>query len=232
MGLIDRIYTEMPFLGSPKITRRVSQEVGFPVNHKRVERLMGVMGLQALQPTRKRTSQNDGSKVYPCLVKQMPIERPDHVWCTDITYIPMARGFLYLIAIMDWFSRFVLAWELSNSLDRFFCLTALDRAMQDTTPEVFHSDQGSQFTSQEFTGRLESAGIRISMDGPGRFWDNIFIERLWRSVKYEEVYLKDYQDGWEAHRGLDTYFRLYNTKRPHEALAYRTPEEVYREVVR
>ena len=227
MRLIDRQYTRAPFYGVPKMTAWLRLE-GYLVNHKRVRRLMGAMGLQAICPRRKRTSQGDGGKVYPHLLQHLRIERPDQVWCTDITYIPMDRGSLYLVAIMDWFSRFVLVWELSNSLDRFFCLSALDRALRTATPDLFHSDQGSQFTSHDFTGRLEAAEIRISMDGRGRFWDNIFIERLWRSVKYEEVYLKDYTDGSEAAQGLDAYFRFYNTERLHQALDYRTPEQVYR----
>ena len=170
MRLIDEHYTRMPFLGVPKMTACLVRAVGFPINPKRVERLMRLMGLQAIRPKRKRTSQG-GGKVYPYLLRQMRIERPDQVWCTDITYIPLDRGFLYLVAIMDWFSRFVLAWELSNSLDRFFCVNTLDRALRTATPEVFHSDQGSQFTSKEFTGRLEAAQIRISMDGRARFWE-------------------------------------------------------------
>ena len=229
MRWIDRLYTQMPFLGVPKMTALLTREVGVAINHKRVERLMRLMGLQALCPKRPRTSQGDGGTVHPYLLRQMRIERPDQVWCTDITYIPMDRGFLYLVAIMDWFSRYVPAWELSNSRDRSFCITALDRALASGTPEVFHSDQGSQFTSKEFTGRLEAAQIRISMDGRGRFWDNIFIERLWRSVKYEEVYPKEYTDGWEAQEGLARYFRLYNAVRPHQALSYETPEAIYRQ---
>ncbi len=227
MRLIDAQYTRAPFYGVPKMTASLRSQ-GYRVNPKRVARLMHQMGLVAISPKRKRTSQGDGSAVYPHLLREMRIERPDQVWCTDITYIPMARGFLYLVAIMDWFSRFVLTWELSNSLDRFFCLDALDAALRTTQPDVFHSDQGSQFTSADFTGRLKAAQIRISMDGRGRFWDNIFIERLWRSVKYEEVYLHDYADGLEAVRGLDAYFQFYNTERLHQALDYRTPEQVYR----
>lgn len=233
MRQIDEQYTRAPFYGIPRMTAWL-HSVGHPVNHKRVARLMRVMGLEAIYPKPKhgRTSQGDGRAAYPYLLRGLRIERPDQVWCTDITYIRLSRGFLYLLAIMDWFSRFVHAWELSNTLDRFFCLNALERALWTATPEIFHSDQGSQFTSEEFTGRLEAQRIRISMDGRGRFWDNIFIERLWRSVKYEEVYLKDYTDGSEAAQGLDAYFRFYNTERLHQALDYRTPEQVYREASR
>jgi len=169
----------------------------------------------------------EGHKKYPYLLRDLAIKRPDQVWCVDITYIRMRHGFLYLVAIMDWYSRYVLAWELRNSLDQQFCLDALERTLAISQPEIFNTDQGSQFTSREFTGRLEGAGVRISMDGRGRVFDNIFIERLWRSVKYEEVYLHRYESVREARNGLTRYFQFYNTERLHESLGYRTPHEVY-----
>ena len=169
----------------------------------------------------------DVSGKYPYLLRGLVIQKPNQVWGTDITYIKLRQGFIYLVAIMDWFSRYVLSWEVSNSLDTFFCLSALEKALARNTPDIFNSDQGSQFTSEAFTSRLKTAGIRISWDGRGRVWDNIFIERLWRSVKYEEIYLKDYANVPEAIHGLDDYFRFYNTQRHHQALGYRTPERVF-----
>lgn len=200
---------------------------GHMVNHKRVERLMSIMGLQAIYPKPKLSRKGDNPRKYPYLLDGLTIGRPDHVWCSDITYIRLRRGFIYLMVVMDWFSRYVLSWEVSNSLDTFFCLTALERALSNAKPEIFNSDQGSQFTSQAFTERLEKMGIRISWDGRGRLWDNIFVERLWRSVKYEEVYLKDYENVTEAIQGLGNYFGFYNTERFHQSLGYRTPLQVY-----
>ena len=226
MHLIDEQYTRTPFYGIPKMTEWLRSE-GYIVNHKRVERLMGKMGLQAIYPKPKGSYKGDKAKKYPDLLDGLLIEKPDQVWCSDITYIRLRPGFIYLVAIMDWFSRYVISWEVSNSLDSFFCLTALERALRRGKPEIFNSDQGSQFTSQAFTERLERAGTRIRMDGRGRLWDNIFVERLWRRVKYEEVYLNDYEDMIEAVRGLGNYFSFYNTERFHQALGYRTPLQVY-----
>jgi putative transposase len=226
MKLIDRQYLATPFYGSRRMTAWLKRQ-GYQVGRKRVRRLMGTMGLQAIY-RRPRTSQpGAGHKVYPYLLGGMEISRPNQVWAADITYIPMAKGFLYLVAIIDWYSRYVVAWCLSNTLDADFCMDALGEALGKGRPEAFNTDQGSQFTSEGFTGLLEKHGVRISMDGKGRYSDNIFVERLWRSVKYEEVYLKAYENGREAKAGLDDYFHFYNTQRPHQALGYRTPAEVY-----
>jgi len=202
-------------------------ELGYQVNHKRVERLMRLMGLQAIVPGPHTSRPHPEHLVYPYLLRGLTISTPNQVWCADITYVPMWRGYLYLVALMDWFSRYVLAWELSNSLEALFCLEALDRALESAQPGIFNSDQGTQFTSEEFTGRLLSAGVRISMDGRGRVMDNIFIERLWRSVKYEEIYVRDYEDGTAARKRLAQYFRFYNTERPHQSLGNCTPAELY-----
>lgn len=226
MNLIDEQYTKMPFYGVEKMTEWLRRQ-GFPVNPKRIRRLMRLMGLEAIYPKKWLSIPAEGHKKYPYLLRDLAIERPDQVWCADVTYIRMLNGFLYLVAVMDWYSRYVLAWELSNTLDRQFCLDAIDKALSISQPEIFNSDQGSQFTSGEFTGRLEVAGVRISMDGRGRVFDNIFIERLWRSVKYEEVYLHSYESVRDARDGLARYFRLYNTERLHGSLGYRTPREVY-----
>lgn len=227
MRLIDEQYTQTPFYGSPKMTWWLRAKKGKTVNHKRVERLMRLMGLQAVVPGPHTSRKHPEHPIYPYLLKGLAITRPNQVWATDITYIRMLRGFLYLVAVMDWYSRYVLSWRLSNTLDVGFCLEALDQALSQGRPEIFNSDQGSQFTSAEFTGRLKAAGVQISMDGRGRAVDNIFVERLWRSVKYEEIYLKDYQDGRETFEGVQSYFYLYNNERPHQALDYRTPREVH-----
>jgi len=222
MRRIDEQYLQTPFYGS----RKLADVLG--VNRKRVQRLMRIMGLEAIYPKRRTTQPGAGHKIYPYLLRNVEIVRPDQVWSTDITYIPLRYGFLYLVAVLDWFSRYVLAWRLSNTLTSLFCLEALEEALSASKPEIFNSYQGSQFTATAFTGRLESAGVAISMDGRGRALDNVFVERLWRSVKYEEVYLKDYQDGWEAEASLGRYFRFYCDERIHQALDYRTPAEVYR----
>jgi len=226
MDMIDRKYTEHPFYGILRMTAWLHSQ-GHQVNHKRVQRLMRLMGLKAIYPKPKLSRSECVSEKYPYLLRGLVIKRPNHVWGTDITYIRLKQGFVYLVAVMDWFSRYVLSWEVSNSLDTHFCLSALERALRQDVPEIFNSDQGSQFTSEAFTDRLKAAEVRISWDGRGRFWDNIFIERLWRSVKYEEVYLKDYANVTEALRGLHDYFRFYNTQRHHQALGYRTPEQVF-----
>jgi len=226
MNLIDEQFTRTPFYGVDKMTawlRRNDQEV----NPKRVRRLMRLMGLEAIYPKPKLSLGNQAHKKYPYLLSQLVIDHPDQVWCADITYIRMLRGFVYLMSIMDWHSRFVLAWEISTTLDSAFCLSALDQALLLSKPDIFNTDQGSQFTSVEFTGRLEKENIRISMDGRGRFIDNIFVERLWRSVKYEEVYLHDYETVYDARKGLSRYFLFYNMERLHESLGYKTPYEIY-----
>jgi putative transposase len=222
MRRIDELYLQWPILGSRKIGKLLG------VNRKRVQRLMRQMGIEAIYPKRRTTRPAAGHKIYPYLLRNVAITRPDQVWATDITYVPMRRGFLYLVAVMDWFSRYVLSWRLSNTLDGGFCLEALDEALRLARPEIFNSDQGSQFTAEAFTGRLASAGVAISMDGRGRAQDNIFVERLWRSVKYEEVYRHDYANGWEAEERLACYFDFYCHQRIHQALDYRTPAEVYR----
>ncbi len=230
MKLIDQQYLATPFYGSRRMRVWLDRQ-GHSVNRKRVQRLMRTMGLQAIY-RRPRTSQPaPGHKVYPYLLGGMEITRPNQVWAADITYIPMARGFLYLVAIIDWYSRYVVAWTLSNTLDADFCIDALEKALGKGKPEIFNTDQGSQFTSEGFTGLLEQHGVRISMDGKGRYSDNIFVERLWRTVKYEEVYLKAYSGGSEAKHGLEAYFHFYNTQRPHQALGYRTPAEVFNRVL-
>ena len=226
MKLIDRQYLVTPFYGARKIAAWLKHQ-GYTVNRKRVRRLMRIMGLRAIY-RRPRTSQPaPGHKVYPYLLSGMKITRPNQVWAADITYIPMARGFLYLVAIIDVYSRYVLSWRLSNTQDAAFCIEALEEALRKARPDIFNTDQGSQFTSDAFTRLLEQHGVRISMDGKGSYNDNLFIERLWRTVKYEEVYLKAYQDGREARVGIGNYLRFYNTERPHQALGYRTPAEVF-----
>jgi putative transposase len=200
---------------------------GYVVNGKRVRRLMQQMGLQAVMVRKRPATSTPGHRVYPYLLRDLVIERPNQVWCADITYVPMPRGFLYLVAVMDWFSRYVVAWALSNSLEGTFCRTALEQALQRGTPLIFNTDQGSQFTAQAFTALLDTAGVQISMDGRGRVFDNIFVERLWRTVKYEHLYLYDYQTGAAVAQGLGDYVQFYNTVRPHQSLAYRTPAAVY-----
>jgi putative transposase len=225
MNLIDEQYTKTPFYGVPRMTAWLKRQ-GFAVNHKRVARLMRSMGLEAVHP-KPKTSMPNKKHVYPYLLRGVDIDRPDHVWCADITYIRMLRGFVYLVAIMDWFSRYVLAWQLSITMEKQFCLDALDEALVCTSPMIFNSDQGSQFTSSEFTGRLEHRGVAVSMDGRGRVFDNIFIERLWRTLKYEEVYLHSYETVTEARSNLSRYFGFYNKQRIHSSLGNLTPYEVY-----
>jgi putative transposase len=226
MRQIDELYLKRPFYGSPRMTLWL-RELGWPVNEKRVARLMRLMGLQAVLPGPHTSRPSPEHRVYPYLLRGLQVGSVNQVWCADITYVPLQRGYLYLVALMDWYSRYVLAWELSNTLETLFCLEALERALGVSQPGIFNTDQGSQFTSEPFTGRLESAGIAISMDGRGRAMDNVFVERLWRTVKYEEVYLKDYADGQEARQELGWFFRFYNTERPHQSLDYRTPAAVY-----
>ena len=226
MKMIDRQYLVTPFYGARKMAAWLKSQ-GHKVNRKRVRRLMQIMGIKAIY-RRPRTSQSaPGHKIYPYLLSGLKITRPNQVWAADITYIPMARGFLYLVAIIDVYSRYVLSWRLSNTLDAGFCVEALQEALRKGRPDIFNTDQGSQFTGESFTGLLEQHGVRISMDGKGSYNDNLFIERLWRTVKYEEVYLKAYQDGRDARAEIGDYFRFYNTERPHQALGYRTPAEVF-----
>jgi putative transposase len=227
MKRIDRQYTRVPFYGSRRMTMWL-QEQGYAVNRKRVARLMRSMGIEAVYPKPRLSQPGEGHKIYPYLLRTLKIERPDQVWCTDITYIPMAQGFLYLVAVMDWFSRFVLSWALSLTMELEFCLEALGSALRRRRcPEIFNSDQGSQFTSERFVGELERLNVAISMDGRGRCMDNVFIERLWRSLKYEEVYLKDYQLVSEARTGIGKYFEFYNYERLHQSLDYQTPAAIY-----
>ena len=226
MRLLDEQYTKTPFYGVPRLTEWLCSQ-GHTVNRKRVARLMRKMGLAAIYPKPKTSGMGKPSKTYPYLLKGLSITRPNQVWATDITYIRLSSGYVYLVAVMDWFSRYVLSWELSNSLDVFFCLSALERALRQSSPLIFNNDQGSQFTSEAFTGRLEASNIAISWNGRGSYFDNIFIERLWRSVKYEEVYLNDYDSMNTAHRRLRDYFIFYNRERLHQSLDYRTPYEVY-----
>jgi len=227
MNLIDAQFTRTPFYGSRKLTW-VLRSQGYWVNHKRVERLMCLMGISAIYPKPRTSNPNPEDKIYPYLLKGLEITRPNQVWCADITYLRMARGFLYLFAILDWYSRYVIAWELSNTLDSAFCVEGLIAALTLANPEIFNTDQGSQFTGEAFTNVLSANNIQISRDGRGRAYDNIFIERLWRTVKYEEIYLHDYQNGLEAYQQLDKYFRFYNEDRPHQALGYGTPGGLWR----
>jgi putative transposase len=231
MKLIDQEYTAHPFYGSRKMTVWL-QEAGHEVNRKRVQRLMRLMGLEAIYPKPNLSAPDRQHKVYPYLLRGVRIERPDQVWSTDITYVPLPGGFMYLAATIDWYSRYVLAWRLSNTLDGSFCLDMLEEALRRGKPEVFNTDQGVQFTAQAWTARLESAGVAVSMDGKGRCLDNVFVERLWRTVKYEDIYLKGYEAVPPLQSGLKRYFPFYNEERPHQALDYRTPTEVYRQARR
>jgi putative transposase len=225
MRLIDEQYTRTPFYGIRRMGWWLGEQ-GHAVNAKRVRRLMRQMGLEAIYARPRLSAPGSGHRIYPYLLRSLKIERPDQVWSSDITYIRLRQGFVYLVAIMDWFSRYVLAWEVSVSLESAFCVAALDWALTRTRPEIFNTDQGAQFTSESFTKRLEEQDITISMDGRGRAIDNIFIERLWRTVKYEEVYLKDYSDVLEAVSSLKRYFTFYNHKRPHQSLGYQTPAAI------
>lgn len=226
MCRIDQQYTRTPFYGSRRMTNWLGR-AGLEVNRKRVQRLMRQMGLEAIYPRPRLSLAGVGHKIYPYLLRGMKIRRPDQVWSTDITYVPMQQGFMYLVAVMDWHSRYVLSWQLSNTMDVSFCLEALEEALGERRPEIFNTDQGSQFTAQAFTGRLEAAGVAISMDGRGRFLDNIFVERLWRTVKYEDLYIKGYTTVAELEAGLADYFWFYNHDRPHQSLGYQPPAEVY-----
>jgi putative transposase len=231
MRRLDELFTQWPFLGSRRLARLLRDE-GHAINRKRVQRLMRLMGIAALGPRPRTSKPAPGHKVYPYLLRDMVIDRPNQVWAADITYIPIGRGFLYLVAIMDWASRAVLSWRLSNTMDSSFCVEALEEALaRYGKPEIFNTDQGSQFTSGDFTGVLSKAEVRISMDGRGRWMDNVFIERLWRSLKYEDIYLKGYADGREAKAGIAHWVAFYNNRRPHQALGHRTPMAVWRDAI-
>ena len=227
MRLLDEESTRTPFYGSRRMTAWLGTK-GFAVNRKRVSRLMAVMGIEAVYPKPRLSQPGEGHKIYPYLLRGVEVVRVNQVWSTDITYIRMAQGFVYLVAVMDWFSRYVLSWSLSLTMELDFCVEALKRALRRGRPEVFNSDQGSQFTSEKFSGELQARQIAISMDGRGRCMDNIFIERLWRSLKYEEVYLKDYASVTEAREGIERYFRFYNQERLHQSHAYKTPAAIYK----
>lgn len=227
MRFLDEQFTATPFLGSRRMVAWLWEYQKLTVNRKRIQRLMRIMRLEVIYPKPRLTLRDQHHKVFPYLLRGVIIDRVDQVWSTDITYIRTLHGFLYLTAIMDWHSRYVLAWELSNTLDAGFCVSTLERALRRSRPEIFNTDQGCQFTCNDFISPLEAAGIRISMDGRGRALDNIFSERLWRTVKYEEVYLKDYASGSDAFDGLKAYFEFYNCVRLHQSLGYRTPESVY-----
>jgi len=226
MRLIDEQYLHTPFAGSRGLKQWLKRQ-GYAVNRKRVQRLMRVMGLEAIYPRPRTSDPGPEHRIYPYLLRNLAIERVDQVWSTDITYVPLRGGFMYLVAVLDWHSRYVLSWELSNTLDSAFCVSALEAALRRGQPEIFNTDQGSQFTSQAFTGVLAAAGIAISMDGRGRALDNVFIERLWRTVKYENIYLRGYETAAELELGLTAYFDFYCYQRLHMALDYQTPWEVY-----
>jgi putative transposase len=227
MRLLDEQYLQTPFYGVPRMTAHL-QRLGYEINSKRTRRLMKIMGLEAIYPKKNLSKPAIGHKIYPYLLRGLKISRPNHVWSTDITYVRMLNGFMYLCAVIDWFTRRVLSWRISNTLDANFCVSALEEALKSgDKPDIFNTDQGSQFTSEAFTSVLIRDEIQISMDGRGRALDNIFVERLWRSVKYEHLFLHEYQNGKELQKGIDTYFKFYNEKRLHQSLGYYTPNEVF-----
>lgn len=228
MHEIDQIYTKHPFYGSRRIAQVLSKSLCIPINRKRVQRLMRTMGLAALFPKKSTTRLHKDHKIYPYLLRNFEVTHTHQVYSSDITYIPVQRGFLFLVDVMDWFSRYIVSWEISNTMHIEFCLDALDDALRLGNPEIVNTDQGSQFTSPQWVKRVEHAGALVSMDGKGRALDNVWIERFWRSLKYEEVYLKEYANGPEAVKNIGTYIRFYNTERPHQSLNYRTPEEVFK----
>ncbi len=231
MRLIDQQFLKTPFYGSRRMTASL-ERIGEMVNRKRVQRLMALMDLEALAPRPRATSPASEVRVYPYLLRDRLLTHADEVWSSDITYVPMRHGFICLTVVIDWYSRYVLSWRLSNTLEGRFCLEALDEALSLGRPEIFNTDQGSQFTAREYTDRLEEAGIAVSRDGRGRALANVFVERLWRSVKYEDIYIKDYERVTELESGLTAYFWFYNEERPHQSLDYRTPAEVYRAGIR
>lgn len=227
MRLMDEEHLRHPARGSRQMVDFLEDQ-GLPVNRKRVQRLMRKMGIEGISPKRRTTLAAAGHRVYPYLLRGLNIERPNQVWCSDITYVPMASGFMYLVAVMDWFSRHVISWRVSNSMDTELCVAALEEALGTATPEIMNTDQGAQFTSRDFTGLLTQHGVAISMDGKGRAIDNVMIERLWRTVKYEEIYLKEYASGADLQQGLKQYFAYYGSERKHSSLDRQTPAEVYR----
>ena len=227
MRLLDEEHMRHPASGSRQLLDFLDGQ-GIEVNRKRIQRLMAIMGIEGISPKRRTTLAAAGHQVYPYLLRGLKIERSNQVWCSDITYIPMSRGSMYLVAVMDWFSRHVLAWRLSNSMDADFCVEALDEALGKAAPEIMNTDQGAQFTSREFTNKLKDHGVAISMDGKGRAIDNVMIERLWRTVKYEDIYLKEYISGVDLQKGLKSYFQYYTSVRRHSSLDRQTPAEVYR----
>jgi len=224
--LLDEQYTRTPFYGVRRMTRWL-HSLGYGVDVKRVRRLLRLMGLEAIYPKPRLSVGGPENRKFPYLLRGLDIRRPNQVWCSDITYLRLRHGFAYLVAIMDWFSRYVLSWEVSNTLEADFCVSALDAALRVARPEISNTDQGSQFTSEGYLGRLEGAGVRISMDGRGRFLDNIFVERLWRTVKYEDIFIHDYETVADARAGLRGYFPFYNDERFHQSLDYQTPAQVY-----
>ena len=226
MRVIDEQSLNTPFYGSRRMAVYLSQS-GHTVNRKRVQRLMRQMGLEGLAPGPRTSRRHHRHTVYPYLLRGVTAQAPNHIWAVDITYVPMPIEFMYLVAIIDWYSRHVMSWGLSNTMDTAFCLDALDQALQQGKPLIFNSDQGVQFTSVVFTGKLKSESIQISMDGRGRVFDNIFVERLWRTVKYEDIYLKEYASVAELEQGLEHYFMFYNEQRPHQSLNYATPATIY-----
>ena len=226
MRIMDEVFTQRPYFGSRRLRDELASQ-GHPLGRDHVRRLMRLMGLEAIYPKKRLSLRNKDNKVYPYLLRQLSITQPDQVWCSDITYLRLRHGFAYLVAVMDWCSRYVLAWELSLSLESGFCISALKAALSISTPEIFNSDQGSQYTSEAFTKVLRGAAVRISMDGRGRAFDNIMIERLWRTVKYEEVFLKDYAHLFAARESLEEYFDFYNEERRHSSLEKRTPSAAY-----
>ena len=230
MDEIDRIYTKTPFYGSRRMTVSL-RKLGHLVNRKRIQRLMRLMGLEAIYPKGNFSKRNQAHKIYPYLLNDVQIDRPNLVWSTDITYIRIGGGFVYLTAVIDWYSRYVLSWNLSNSLQSDFCINAMEEALQQSVPEIVNTDQGVQFTSKDFIDLLKGNDIKISMDSKGRALDNIFVERLWRSLKYEEVYLKSYQRVPEVKKSLKNYFNFYNHERPHQSLSYKTPGDVHYDYV-
>ena len=226
MHLIDKEYTNHPFYGSRRLSDWLAKQ-DFPACRSKVSRLMKVMGIEAIYPRKSLSARHPEHKIYPYLLRGLDIDHPNHVWCMDITYIRLKRGFAYLTVVMDWYSRYVISWELSMTMDKGFCTRCLNRALSKATPEIFNTDQGSQFTSNSFTQILKSSNVRISMDGKGRAFDNIMIERLWRTVKYEDVYIKDYEDFYIAFNHLEKYFDFYNNERSHSSLGKKTPSEIY-----
>jgi putative transposase len=227
MRLIDEVFMKHPFFGARRIRSILRREHEKQVTRKRVRRLMKLMGLEAIYRKPRTSKPNPENKIYPYLLRGVDINRPNQVWCSDITYIPMAKGFVYLVAVMDWNSRYILSWRLSNTLDDEFCIEAVAESLSGARPEIFNTDQGSQFTSEDFVNQLLKAGVLVSMDGRGRCMDNIFVERLWRSLKYEEVYLNPYSTTHEARRAIEKWITFYNNERPHQALGYQTPAEVH-----